>query len=56
MTAKPCRVCSHPEAELISKLLAQGLAPRAICRRFGATTRKSLAHHRDVCLPKERNL
>ncbi len=55
MTAKPCRVCPHPEAELISKLLAQGLAPRAICKRFGGTTRKSLAHHRDVCLPKERN-
>ncbi len=53
MTAKPCRVCSHLEVGLISKLLAQGLAPRAICRRFGATTRRALVHHRDTC-PKER--
>ncbi len=54
MTAKPCRVCAHPEEGLISRLLAQGLSPRAICKRIGSTTRRNLTHHRDTCL-KERD-
>ncbi len=54
MTAKLCRICANPERELIGALLAQGVAPRGICKRFGGTTRRSLTHHRDVCLPKER--
>ncbi len=52
---KPCRVCAHPEEKFITKLLRQGLTPRAMVKRIGGTTRKGLAHHRDVCLPKERN-
>ncbi|MDP9486065.1 MAG: hypothetical protein M3Q49_09830 [Actinomycetota bacterium] len=52
---RACRICPHPEVELISRLLVQGLSPRSMAQRFGGTTRKSLAHHRDVCLPKERN-
>ncbi len=52
---KPCRVCVHPEEAFISKLLRQGLTPRAMVKRIGGLTRKGLAHHRDVCLPKERN-
>ncbi len=50
MTAKACRICAHPEEAFISKLLAQGLAPRAMAKRIGGTTRKGLAHHRDKCL------
>ncbi len=56
MTAKPCRICSHAEHTFISKLLHLGLAPRSVAQRFGGTTRRALAHHRDVCLPKERSL
>jgi hypothetical protein len=51
---KPCRVCAHPEVGFISKLLRQGLSPRALCKRIGGTTRRSLTHHRESCL-KERN-
>ncbi len=54
MTAKPCRVCVHPEQAFISKLLAQGLTPRAMAKRIGGTTRKGLAHHRDTCLVLEK--
>ncbi len=54
MTAKPCRVCVHPEQAFISKLLAQGLTPRAMAKRIGGTTRKGLAHHRDTCLGLEK--
>ncbi len=50
---KPCRVCAHPEEKFITKLLRQGLAPRAICKRIGGTTRRNLTHHRERCL-KER--
>ncbi len=50
MTAKPCRVCAHPEEGLISKLLRRGLTPRAMVKRIGGITRKGLAHHRDTCL------
>ncbi len=39
---RSCRICSHPEAELINKLLVQGLAPRAMAQRIGGTT-----HRRD---------
>jgi hypothetical protein len=30
---EPCRVCSHPEHVFLSKLLLQGLSPRAIKKR-----------------------
>ncbi len=50
MTAKACRICVHAERAFIDKLLAQGLAPRAICLRIGGTTRRNLTHHRDLCL------
>ncbi len=50
MTAKPCRVCAHPEEGLISKLLRQGFSPRAMVKRIGGITRKGLAHHREKCL------
>ncbi len=52
---RACSICPHPERAFIDKLLAQGLSQRAICKRFGATTRRALTHHRDRCLPKERN-
>jgi hypothetical protein len=52
---RACRICEHPERTFIDRLLDQGLSPRSMAQRFGGTTRKSLAHHRDVCLPKERN-
>ncbi len=54
MTAKPCRICLHPEEAFISKILRRGLSPLAICLRVGGTTRCNLTHHRDTCL-KERN-
>ncbi len=54
MTQKSCRICEHPEREFLGKLLAHGLAPRAIERRVGGTTRRNLTHHRDTCL-KERD-
>ncbi len=47
---RACRICEHPEQEFISRLLAQGLSPRAMAKRIGGTTRKGLAHHRDTCL------
>ncbi len=50
MTAKPCRVCVHPEEGLISKLLRRGLTPRAMVKRIGGTTRRNLTHHLDTCL------
>ncbi|MDP9484537.1 MAG: hypothetical protein M3Q49_01875 [Actinomycetota bacterium] len=50
MTQKSCPICSHPEREFLGKLLAHGMAPRAIHKRVGGTTRKGLAHHRDTCL------
>lgn len=50
MSAKPCRICEHLEEGFISKLLAHGLAPRAIEKRVGGTTRKALTRHRDTCL------
>ncbi len=50
MTPKSCRICEHPERELLGKLLAHGMAPRAIERRVGGTTRRNLTHHRDTCL------
>ncbi len=53
MTA--CRICEHPERTFIDRLLAQGLAPRAICKRIGRTSRRSLTHHRERCLKEERN-
>ncbi|MDP9476748.1 MAG: hypothetical protein M3R38_13860 [Actinomycetota bacterium] len=55
MTAKPCRICAHAEEAFITKLLRQGLSPRALCKRIGGTTRRGLARHRDACLTtKER--
>ncbi len=50
---KVCRVCVHPEEEFISKLLRQGLTPRAMVKRIGGLTRKGLARHRDACLKTE---
>ncbi len=50
MTPKSCRICEHPERELLGKLLAHGMAPRAIERRVGGTTRRGLVYHRDACL------
>ncbi len=50
MTAKPCRICVHPEEGLISRLLRQGFSPRAMVKRIGGTTRRNLTHHRDTCL------
>ncbi len=47
---KACRVCVHPEEKFITKLLRQGLSPRALCKRIGGTSRRSLTHHRDFCL------
>ncbi len=55
MTAKPCRICAHAEEAFISKLLRQGLSPRALCKRIGKTSRRNLTHHRDTCLKEERN-
>jgi hypothetical protein len=52
---RACRICAHPERAFIDKLLYQGVVPRSMAQRFGATTRKGLTHHRDACL-KERNL
>ncbi len=53
MTA--CRICEHPEEKFITKLLRQGLSPRALCKRIGGTSRRSLTHHRERCLKEERN-
>lgn len=50
MTARSCRICSHPERTVINMLLLAPLAPRAINKRFGTTTRRSLIRHRDLCL------
>ncbi len=50
MTPKSCPICSHPERELLGKLLAHGMAPRAMVKRIGGTTRRNLTHHRDTCL------
>ncbi|MDP9458270.1 MAG: hypothetical protein M3Q60_21400 [Actinomycetota bacterium] len=50
MTPKSCRICEHPERGFLSKLLAHGMAPRAIERRVGKTTRRGLVYHRDSCL------
>ena len=50
MTARPCRICEHPERAVINMLLLAPLAPRAINKRFGTTTRRSLIRHRDLCL------
>ncbi|MDP9480371.1 MAG: hypothetical protein M3R38_32700 [Actinomycetota bacterium] len=44
---KPCRVCVRPEEAFISKLLRRGPSPRAICRRIGRTSRRSLTHYRE---------
>ncbi len=48
---KLCRVCQHPEHDFLSKLLAQGISPRAIVKRVGGVSRKDLSRHRDRCLP-----
>jgi len=50
VTPKSCRICEHPERELLGKLLVHGMAPRAICLRVGGATRRNLTHHRDTCL------
>lgn len=50
MTSKPCPICANPERAVINMLLLAPLAPRAINKRFGTTTRRSLIRHRDVCL------
>ena len=49
---KVCRICPHPERGFIDALLEQGLSPRALAKRIGSTTRKSLAYHRDACLAR----
>ncbi len=53
MSAKPCQICGHVERRFIDALLTQGLAPRAMCKRIGGTTRRSLTYHRDTCLKEE---
>ncbi len=52
---RACRICPHPERTFIDALLAQGLAPRALAKRIGKTSRRNLTHHRDTCLKEERN-
>ncbi len=47
---RACRICEHPEEKFITKLLRQGLSPRALCKRIGGTTRRNLTHHRNLCL------
>ncbi len=49
--AATCRICQHAERPFIDALLKQGFAPRSLIKRIGGTTRKSLARHRDRCLP-----
>ena len=51
---KACRICAHHERGLIDGLLRQGLAPRALCKRIGGTTRRQLARHRDKCLTQQK--
>ncbi len=51
-TRKACRVCAHAEHEFLSRLLEQGVSPRAIVKRVGGVGRKDLARHQDRCLAK----
>ncbi len=48
--ARPCRVCEHPERDLIDRALEGGQSPRSMARRYSQTTRKALTRHRDECL------
>ena len=51
--SKKCRVCSHPKCDAIVRVLAAGVAPRAIARRFGGVARRDIIHHATVCVPRD---
>ncbi len=45
-------MCDHAEHDFLSRLLEQGVSPRAIVKRVGGVSRKDLARHQARCLAK----
>ncbi len=44
-----CKVCEHPEVELIDQTLEEGRSPRSIRSDYPGLTRADLTAHRDGC-------
>jgi hypothetical protein len=45
-----CRVCESHEERIIVRVLAAGVSPRAIAKRFSSVTRKDIIQYARGCV------